>query len=194
MDRRGSSKTNLDQCDGPVAEFVALREEMQERFKAQQTLLTLQLTLVATIFGFVISQRDDATLLLILPFSSYLLCGRQVAQHFAGQRIAQYITDELTPRVHGGLGWEQWLQSRERHPHLLGSTLPLLLTYAGASLLALTWTFSFIFLREGLSSVPRIGLAVLWLLGLVISGLSTVLVLQMAGRIATAGWERASLS
>jgi hypothetical protein len=107
MDRRGSSKAALDLGDGPLAEFVALREEMQERFKAQQMLLSLQLTLVATIFGFAISQRGIAALLLIVPFSSYLLCGRQVAQHFAGQRIAQYITDELTPRVHGGLGWEQ---------------------------------------------------------------------------------------
>src|SRR5690348_16758695 len=118
MDARESSKITIEQGDGPMAEFVALREEIQERFKAQQTLLSLQLTLVATIFGFAISQHGIATLMLIVPFSSYLLCGRQVAQHFAGQRIAQYITDELTPRVTGGLGWEQWLRSRDRPLHL----------------------------------------------------------------------------
>lgn len=88
----------MARSDGPAAEFVALREEMQERFKAQQTLLSLQLTLVATIFGFAISQRGVATLLLIVPFSSYLLCGRQVAQHFAGQRIAQYTCPDAPPR------------------------------------------------------------------------------------------------
>jgi hypothetical protein len=194
MDARESSKIAIDQGDGPTAEFVALREEMQERFKAQQTLLSLQLTLVATIFGFAISQRGIATLMLIVPFSSYLLCGRQVAQHFAGQRIAQYIAEELTPRVTGGLGWEQWLRSRERPLHLLGSTLPLLLTYTGASLLALAWTFSSVFLRLSQSVDSLIGFAVLWLLGLVATVLSTVLVLQMADRITAASWERASLS
>jgi hypothetical protein len=194
MDRRGLLRAAPDRCDGPTAEFVALREEMQERFKAQQMLLSLQLTLVATIFGFGISQHGVAALPLIVPFSSYLLCGRQVAQHFAGQRIGRYITDELTPRVPGGLGWEQWLRGRTRAPHILGSTLPLLLTYTGASLLALAWTFGFIFLRAGHPANVRVGLGALWLLGLVATGLSTVLVLQMADRISTASWERASLS
>jgi hypothetical protein len=173
---------------------VALREEMQERFKAQQMLLSLQLTLVATIFGFAISQRGATTLPLIVPFSSYLLCGRQVAQHFAGQRIAQYITEELTTRMPGGLGWEQWLRSKERPPHLLGSTLPLLLTYTGASLLALAWTFSVIVLRGGLSLGSRMGLGTCWLLGLAATVLSTMLVLQMANRVPAQSWERASLS
>lgn len=194
MDRRRLPRVDLDRRDGPTAEFVALREEMQERFKAQQTLLSLQLTLVATIFGFAISQRGAEGLPLIVPFSSYLLCGRQVAQHFAGQRIARYITHELSSRVPGGLGWEQWLRSGERPLHLFGSTLPLLLTYTGASALGLAWTFGVVFLRGGLPLDSRLGLAALWVLGFGAALLSTRLVLQMAGRVSTASWERASLS
>ncbi len=149
---------------------------------------------MATIFGFAISQRGTGGLLLIVPFSSYLLCGRQVAQHFAGQRIAQYITNELSSRVPGGLGWEQWLRNRERPLHLFGSTLPLLLTYTGASVLALSWTFGVVFLRRGLPLDSRLGLATLWLLGFGAAVLSTRLVLQMAGRVSTASWDRANLS
>jgi hypothetical protein len=58
MEPRKPSKIYSNQCDGPTAEFVALREEMQERFKAQQTLLSLQLTTAAAIFGFAVSRRD----------------------------------------------------------------------------------------------------------------------------------------
>jgi hypothetical protein len=77
---------------------------------------------------------------------------------------------------------------------MLGSTLPLLLTYTGASLLALAWTFSLAFLSEGHSASARVGVVTIWLLGLAAAGLSTTLVLQMAGRITTESWERASLS
>lgn len=193
VDNLSGTKIDRTRAEGPAAEFVALREEIQERFKAQQTLLSLQLTTVAAIFGFAISRQDMDALLLIVPFTSYLLCGRQVAQHFAGQRLAQYIMEELTHRIPGGLGWEQWLQSRQHRPHILGSTLPLLLTYTGTSSLSLAWTLSFAFLDEGLSTGARIGIIAIWLLGLAVSGLSTVLVLQMASRIRGISWERASL-
>jgi hypothetical protein len=181
--------------DGPLAEFSALRDEIQERVKAQQQMLSIQLTLSGAVFGFAISRPGMTALLLIVPFSSYLLCGRLVAQHFGTLRVAKYIREELSDRVPGGLRWEQWLlRQQRRRPHFLGSTLPLLFTFVGASLLALGWTFGYVYLRGGVGVVPRVGLVVLWLVGLVNAALSTMLVLQMSGRLPVRTWEQTGLS
>jgi hypothetical protein len=50
--------------------------------RAQLQFLSLQLTLSGAVFGFAISRTGMTGLLLIVPFSSYLLCGRLVSQHF----------------------------------------------------------------------------------------------------------------
>jgi hypothetical protein len=180
---------------GPLAEFAALREEIQERVRAQQQLLTLQLTLAGAVFGFAISQHGTTALLLIVPFSSYLLCGRLVAQHFGTVRVAQYIREELSARVPGGLCWEEWLERQQkRRPAFLGLELPLLLTFVGASLLALAWTAGYVYTGAGVSGLPRLGLVVVWLMGLSTSGLSTMLLLQMAGRLSVDTWAQTGLS
>jgi hypothetical protein len=180
--------------EGPLAEFSALRDEIQERVKAQQQILTLQLTISGGVFGFAISQRGMTALLLIVPLSSYLLCGRLVAQHFGTIRVAQYIAEELDGRVPGGLGWERWLRQRTRSPHLLGFALPHLLTFAGAGLLALGWTFGYVFLRDDIGIGPRLGLVSTWFLGVVAAALSTTLVLQMARLLPVRSWEQTGLS
>lgn len=181
--------------DGPLAEYSALRDEIQERVKAQQQMLSLQITLSGAVFGFAISRPGLTALLLIVPFSSYLFCGRLVAQHFGTLRVAKYIKEELSGRVPGGLRWEEWLeQQQRRRPHFLGSTLPLLLTFVGASLLALGWTADYVFVHANVAIASRFGLAVLWLVGVAAAGLSTVLVLQMAGRLPVRTWEQTGLS
>lgn len=189
-----STQTNQG-FDGPLAEFAALRDEIQERVKAQGQMLSLQLTLAGAVFGFAISRPGLTALLLIVPFSSYLLCGRLVAQHFGTLRVAKYIKEELSPKVPGGLRWEEWLeQQQRRRPHFLGSALPLLLTFVGASLLALGWTADFVFAHSGIGVVQRLGLVILWFVGLAATGLSTMLVLQMAGRLPVRSWEQTGLS
>lgn len=181
--------------DGPLTEFSALRDEIQERVKSQQHMLSLQLTLAAAVFGFAISRAGMTALLLIVPFSSYLLCGRLVAHHFGTLRVAKYIKEELSGRVPGGLRWEHWLSEQQRRrPHFLGSTLPLLLTFVGASVLALAWTTGYVFARDGVAGFPRVGLVVLWILGLVAAGLSTMLVLQMSDRLPVRSWNQTGLS
>lgn len=177
--------------EGPLAEFSALREEIQERIRAQQQILALQLTLAGAIFGFVISRPGMTALLLIVPFGSYLLCGRWVAQHFGVVQVARYIREELSGRVPGGLRWEEWLeQHRRRRPHFLGLTLPLLFTFVGMSVLALGWTMWYVFVRGGMGILPRLGLMAVWLVGLATAGVSTVLVLQMAGCLPALSWEQ----
>lgn len=178
-----------------MAEFAALREEIQDRVKAQQQMLSLQLTLTGAIFGFAVTRPGMTALLLIVPFGSYLLCGRLVAQHFGTLRVAAYIKDELSGRVPGGLGWERWLEDRQRRrPHFLGSTLPLLFTFTGASVLALAWTTGYVFGRHGVSVLARLGLGALWVLGLAAAVSCTVLVLQMANRLPVRSWAQTGLS
>ncbi len=194
MSRKTSTAPSHD-FDGPLAEFSALRAEIQERVKAQQQMLSLQLTLSGAVFGFAISQRGMTALLLILPFSSYLLCGRLVAQHFGTLRVAKYISEELSPRVPGGLKWEQWLQHQQsQRLHFLGSTAPLLLTFVGASILSLGWTIGYVFLHDSAAALERIALIILWLVGLAAAGLSAMLILQMAGRLPVRRWEQTGLS
>jgi hypothetical protein len=109
--------------------------------------------------------------------------------------VANYIKEELNGRVPGGLRWEHCLgEQQRRSPHFLGSTLPLLLTFVGASVLALAWTAGYVFAGGGLAGFPRVGLVVLWILGLVAAGLSTMLVLQMSGRLPVRSWNQTGLS
>lgn len=179
--------------DGPLAEFSALRDEILERVKAQNQVFVLQLTLSSAIFGFAISKPGMTPLLLVMPLSSYLLCGRLVALHFGTLRVAKYIMEELNCRVPGGLKWEHWLRKSSQRPHFLGSVLPLLLSFVGSSVLALGGTFGYVFVREGVAVLSRIGLIVLWLVGLGTVYLCSLLILQMSGRLKVRDWEQAGL-
>lgn len=49
----------------------------------------------------------------------------------------------------------------------------------------------YVYVRDDVAVFPRFGLVVLWLVGLTTAGLSTMLVLQMAGRLPVRGWEQA---
>jgi hypothetical protein len=179
------------ECDGPLAEFLALREEILDRVKGQQQLFTFQLTVAATVFGFAATQRGLTAVMLIVPFSSYLLCGRLVAQHFGTVRVAEYIMDELSGKVPGGLHWEAWLRAKPVKPHLLGSLLPHLLTFTGASTLALVSTARYAFGAD--DGTSRIGLIAIWCLGAATAVLTTILVLQMTGRAPVKGWTQTGL-
>lgn len=188
-----SAATSLMQaCEGPLAEFAALRAEIQDRVRAQQQMLSLQLTLTGTVFGFTISRPSMIALLLIVPFSSYLLCARLVAQHFGILIVAKYIREELSGQVPGGLGWEQWLQTRRhaRPYYFLGLGLPLLLTFVGSGVLALGWAAGFVLTSHNLTAISRAGLIMVWLAGPTATALSAIMVLQMARQLPYRKWEQ----
>lgn len=52
----------------------------------------------------------------------------------------------------------------------------------------------YVFLRDGVTVAPRTGMVVVWPLGVVATGLSTTLLLQMAGRLPVRSWEQTGLS
>lgn len=180
-------------CEGPLLEFVALREEILDRVRGQQQLCSHQLTISAMVFGFALSQREMIAVMLIVPFSSYLLCGRIVAQHFGTLRVAEYIMDHLSARVPGGLHWEAWLRIGPTKPHLFGSLLPYLVTFTGASALALVSTFGFVFDAHDGGLGMQIGFITVWCLALAATALSTTLLLQMTGRAPVKSWTQAGL-
>ena len=97
---------------GSLAEFKALRQEIERRSKIQYNLFALQLTTAGVIFSFALSggHSNRSALLLIIPVSSWMLCAEYVDQIY-GQRIAgKYIREQLNMRcVPGALGWEEWL-------------------------------------------------------------------------------------
>lgn len=80
--------THPDGYEGPLAEFAALRSEIENRVQCQQGFQTLQITAIAAIFSFALSQARYIGILLTVPAISYLFCGRFVAQHHGIMRIA----------------------------------------------------------------------------------------------------------
>ena len=123
---------------GPVAEFTALRQEIERRASTLNNLLTLQLTISGAIFSFALSDPGRRTFLLIVPMSTYLLCGRCASQHAGIAEIGRYIRESLSDRVPGGLHWERWLAQNQR-PRLPAVSLvePLFVTFPCVALLAL---------------------------------------------------------
>src|ERR1700693_652575 len=82
-----------------LAEFNALRQEIMQRVGAQDRLVQLNLTALATIAGLIIAQKATTALLLVVPFLSaalgfaWLHHLRQVAL------IGRYIHKELWPFI-----------------------------------------------------------------------------------------------
>jgi hypothetical protein len=127
--------------DGPLAEFSALRQEIERRNLVQHALFIFQLT-AAAIFSFVIGHKGHVGFLLIVPISTYMLCARYVEQQYGIQRAATYIKNELSNRVPGGLGWEAW--QTQHLDFVRGSTIrrvnALIITFPAVAVAALIWT------------------------------------------------------
>lgn len=126
--------------DGPLAEFGALRSEIELRAKHQNQIVIFQLTMNGAVFSFALTRPSLLLSVLIVPFSSYLLCGRYAAAHRAITRIARYIRDDLSDKVPGGLGWEQKTRTEPRRGRFFGWLVPFMLAFPGASAVALGWT------------------------------------------------------
>jgi hypothetical protein len=126
--------------DAALAEFNGLRAEVLARLSAMQTVLTLQVTVSGAIFSVVLAQPDTRlAVILIIPFTSCLLALRFVAQHFALVSIGRYIREQLSDRVPGGLGWEQWIAGTRPVIRRLGWSGPLLLSFPSVALVATAW-------------------------------------------------------
>lgn len=170
--------------DGALAEYAALRQEVDSRWNRAHSLLTSQLTICGAIFGVALASQAQTRVLLVIPHLAYLLCSRFYAQVLGVYRITVYIRDELSPRVAGGLRWEEYLT---RNP--AASPLPWLsahlLTFSGPSILATAWTAGYVF-GGVMHPAARVGMIVVWGLGVIAVVAGTIQLVRVPGRCP--GW------
>jgi hypothetical protein len=91
-----------------LAEYAALRTEVDRRAAIQWNVLALQLTSAGVIASLAISRTSEIALLLVIPLSSYMLGSRYILHDFHLKLISRYIRDSLSGRLQGHLAWESW--------------------------------------------------------------------------------------
>jgi hypothetical protein len=178
---RGSRDRDAVGVQVTLAEYAALRAEVDRRANVQWNILALQITSTGVIASLAISRAVDIALLLVIPLLSYMLGSRYIIHEYHINLISTYIRDELWTKLHESLSWEIWkkkkMESDPRAKRMLttkGWRLlhPTRLAFEGVALLALVaggvaiayawWT-----------TVPKwdlaLGLAFLW----TIAGLAT---------------------
>lgn len=99
-----------DQVDSQVllAEYSALRAEVDRRAGVQWNVFALQVTSAGLISSLAISAAANIGLLLLVPLSSYMLGNRYILHDFHIKLIRRYIRTSLSGRLRHGLLWEQW--------------------------------------------------------------------------------------
>lgn len=95
-----------------LAEYAALRAEVDRRATVQWNVLALQLTSTGVIASLAISHASEIGLLLVIPLSSYMLGSRYILHDFHLKLISRYIRDSLSGRLGGNLAWEGWKTSQ----------------------------------------------------------------------------------
>lgn len=95
-----------------LAEYAALRAEVERRSTVQWNVFALQVTSAGAIASLAISTSTNVALLLIIPLSSTMLGGRYILHDFHIKLINQYISDSLSPRLDGQLQWGRWKNER----------------------------------------------------------------------------------
>lgn len=126
--------------EGPLAEFSALRLEIQFRNDNLWKAFNLQITVAGALFAFSLSNSSRAPFLLILPAISYMFATRHVLDLNGIYKAGEYIEFRLSPSIPGGLHWEQWMRS---HRHSLRKWYlvilnPAILAFPGVAILALS--------------------------------------------------------
>jgi hypothetical protein len=159
--------------EGPLAEYAALRQEVTARLGFMHQLMALQLTITGTIAAVSFSAPGRSDLFLVLPWTSYLLCGRYISQEYGIDRIGEYHRRHLARIIPGSLGWEKWMVDHPRRLTTLGWRLPLIVAFPGVAVFALALSAKPVFeVRQ--YSVTAVALIILWLVGLILTILSVI--------------------
>jgi hypothetical protein len=120
-----------------VAEFGKLRDEITGRSTSAWTLVGLSITGSAAVAGFVLGDRADPRLLLLLPLLTPAL-GMLFLDHAANiGRIGEYINTVIKPVLREAtgeprlLGYEEWVDEFEEQglERLLPFGIPLVLAF-----------------------------------------------------------------
>ncbi|TDC40669.1 hypothetical protein E1211_00755 [Micromonospora sp. 15K316] len=128
-----------------LADAAAIRSTIERKANHNQNVIGLHLTVVAAVAGFILAERADLRLLLLLPLLSAAL-GLNVVSQYRDIRIAgEYIEQVLSPaiaRYTGNatiFGWESSYWKRKRDGHV-AQALAMGLIFPGVSTVALAVT------------------------------------------------------
>jgi hypothetical protein len=159
--------------EGPLAEYAVLPQEVTARLGFMHQLMALQLTITGTIVAVSFSASGRLDLLLVLPWTSYLLCGRYISQEYGIDRIGEYHQWHLARIIPGSLGWEKWMVDHPRRFAILGWRIPLIVAFPGAAIFALALSAKQVFeVRQ--YSVIAVALIILWSVGVILTILSII--------------------
>lgn len=121
--------------EGALAEFDAIRREIELRIGLQQQVFTVHLTSAGAVFSLALSNSSLQPVVLVLPVTTYLFAGHYLTLHLTIRNAAGYIRNVLSARVPGGLGWEKAFD-QQRTPSSQPVVKPFYLTFPGVSLVA----------------------------------------------------------
>jgi IPT/TIG domain len=97
-----------------LAEYSALRSEVDRRANVQWNVVALQITSAGVIASLAISRVADIALLLVIPLLSYMLGTRYILNAYHINLITSYIRYSLSVRLQGHLAWEGWKAHKTR--------------------------------------------------------------------------------
>jgi hypothetical protein len=91
-----------------LAEYSALRTELERRAGIQWNVFALQITSAGAITSLAVSNASNFVLLLIIPLSSYMLGSRYILHDYHMKLIQRYFRESLSPRLADRLQWDTW--------------------------------------------------------------------------------------
>lgn len=91
-----------------LAEYAALRAEVERRANAQWSVFALQLASAGAIASVAVAATSNLAVLLLVPLSSYLLGSRYILHDFHIKLIRRYLRESLSERLAGHIRWESW--------------------------------------------------------------------------------------
>jgi hypothetical protein len=160
-----------------LAEYSALRTEIDRRANVQWNVYALQLASAGAISSLSISAASNVALLLIIPLSSYMLGNRYILHDFHIKLIQRYVRESLSGRLRGKLEWERWKKEElfsgvgdRRRFSVTGWNLihPTRLAFQGVAILALA-AVPFSAAHTWWTKPPHwsliLGFAMIWTLG-----------------------------
>ncbi len=160
-----------------LAEYAALRAELERRAGVQWNVVALQITSAGVVASLALSQSSHNALLLLLPLSSYVFGNRYVLHDYHMKLISRYIQESLSARLDGHLQWEAWKQNQmkigmveKRSPSAVSWNVlhPTRLVFEGVAffvLVAAALAGTVAWLDKAPAWQIMVGLSCLWVLG-----------------------------
>ena len=176
-----------------LAEYAALRNEVDRRANVQWNVFALQVGSAGAVVSIAISTASHAALSLVIPLTSYMLGSRYILHDFHIKLIHQYIRESLSPRLNDVPQWETWQSAAAaagaRRSRWFTATRwdlfhPTRLPFEGTAALALAaalFAGAYLWRDNAPQWYVIAGLAVVWLLG----AMATVLLHGSFNRSAT---------